>query len=350
LPPLQPFVFALLALGVCAWALPFIMRAARYWRIYDHPGALKIHREPIPRVGGVAMMAGLCACLVPVALPFLDKYGLCILAFLVVWLVGFIDDVRSLSPIIRLCTHLAAGALLWSAGWRLNWFSNVTLDLVATCLFVGFLINAINLFDGLDGLAAATSAVAAIGFLGLLSGSSTEPFATVVGWSLVGCCAGVLVQNFPPARVFMGDSGSTLLGVLLAFLSLEWVRVQPENHGLALPMILLSLPVADAALAIFRRLRGRKSPFDGDRRHFYDLLLQRGWAVRTVLLTLVGATGVFASSMWLSPSEPFAVHAAIVVFAIVLGVAQFLGSLRAEPRSSSADTGMVSTSLNSMAD
>jgi len=271
------------------------------------------------------MMAGLCACLVPATLAFPSGYGLCLLAIAAVWVVGLADDVVNLSPRIRLGIHLAAGVLLWIAGWRLHWTTNRMLDLLLTSIFVAFLINAMNLFDGMDGLAAGTTTIAAFGFLWL----PLDPYSKIVVWSLIGVCLGMLLANFPPASMFMGDSGSTLIGILLAFLTLDWIRIQPDTNNLLSPLVFISLPVADTLLAIVRRLRSRRSPFCGDRRHFYDLLLQRGWSVRSVLVASVGMTGVLVLMGGLSYGEQRISYVmAILTVGFLSFVAHVLGSLR----------------------
>jgi UDP-GlcNAc:undecaprenyl-phosphate GlcNAc-1-phosphate transferase len=283
------WLIGVLAFGVCVSTMPFLRRLAAHWHLYDYPGALKIHRSPIPRLGGVAMMLAVCACLLSVGARFVHEYSLCILAFCGVWAISFADDLRSLPPLLRLAVHLVAGALLWTAGWRLHWFSSAGVDLVATTVFVAFVINAMNLFDGLDGLAAGTSAIAAVGFLWLLTDSG-DPLGKIVAWTLAGVCFGMLVYNRPPATIFMGDSGSTLIGMLLAFLALDWIRIEPETHGVASPLLLISLPVGDAVVVILRRIRAGQSPFGGDRLHLYDLLSQHGWSAQAISITSMSIT------------------------------------------------------------
>src|SRR5262249_36507533 len=121
-----------------------------------------------------------------------------------------------------------------------------------------------------------------------------------VSWSLLGACLGFLAYNFPPARIFMGDSGSTVLGVLIAFLSLDFYRVHHHlgSHWL-LPLVFAALPLMDFFLAVIRRLRKRVSPFSGDRGHFYDLLLDRGWSSMHVALGAYAVTGGLLVVGWL---------------------------------------------------
>jgi UDP-GlcNAc:undecaprenyl-phosphate GlcNAc-1-phosphate transferase len=323
------FLFGLLALIVCTCAMPLARRIGRRWNLYDRPGPLKIHRVPVPRVGGIAMMAGLGASLL--LCPLAAGQIFAVAGFITVWVVSLVDDARGLSPYLRLGFHVVAGVLFWLGGWRLNWTGSTAVDLAFTCFLVAFLINAMNLFDGMDGLAAGTAAIMAIGFLALFSGTQAF-FSIVLAWALLGICAGVLVHNIPPARVFMGDAGSTLIGVLLAFLILDWVRVQPD-HNIVPPLLLVSVPVADAFLAAARRLRGRRSPFVGDRRHFYDLLVKQGWTLWGVLRLSWGVTAILGVVAWLSRGDARSLRtiaAACVVTAAFAAAAMLLGSLRGE--------------------
>jgi UDP-GlcNAc:undecaprenyl-phosphate GlcNAc-1-phosphate transferase len=211
--------------------------------------------------------------------------------------------------------HFAAGALLGSAGWRLHWFNSIALDVFMTSVFVAFILNALNLFDGLDGLVAGTSGMAAIGFLWLFA-ESGDVLGQIVAGGLVGVCFGMLVYNRPPATIFMGDSGSTLVGMVLAFLALNWIRVQPDSHGVASPLILISLPLCDAAVVIFRRIGSGKSPFGGDRLHLYDLLLERGWSAQNITVTSMSVTAAFLFVVWLSERQQYAAQVVVLLIFI----------------------------------
>ena len=325
--------------------LPIVKRLAQHFALYDAPGPLKIHQGSIPRLGGISMFAGFLAGSLIVYIPASRPTFLALVIFAIVWTVGLVDDIKPLGSFFRLCFHIAAGCALWLAGWRLQWFGSPLLDLVATCLFVAFLINAMNLLDGMDGLAAGTAAVVSLGFL-LISSSEANAVEITVASSLLGACIAMFFVNAPPAKMFMGDSGSTLLGIVLAFLSLNWVRAQSDPHSILIPLIFLSVPLADALLAILRRSRSHKLLFQGDRRHFYDLLLQRGWTVGRVLKLSIGITGILVFAGWLCAR---AVAGAWLTSLVVLGslaaCASLLGSLQSD--SKPIQTGRPETSLGS---
>jgi UDP-GlcNAc:undecaprenyl-phosphate/decaprenyl-phosphate GlcNAc-1-phosphate transferase len=313
--------------GAFAVSMVAIACARRYairQKLFDAPGDLKIHNHLIPRVGGAGMMAGLLAgfFLSMRHLPAKEWVGIGVV--IAIGLTGLADDLWNLGPGERLGIHLLGGMILWTSGWRLGLFETAPLDLVATCVIFAFVINAVNMLDGIDGLAAGVSAIGAAGFLAVLPFS---PGFTIAAITMT-VCAAMLLFNFPPASIFMGDSGSTLVGALLVLLSLEWIRTNPVHNSHLLPFLFLALPVADGAFAIVRRVRGRKSPFQGDRRHFYDLLHRRGLSNRAVLFAAYAASALLVFAGWYivarSANEP------LVIGGAGLGVccaAYFLGML-----------------------
>jgi UDP-GlcNAc:undecaprenyl-phosphate GlcNAc-1-phosphate transferase len=216
------------------------------------------------------------------------------------------------------------GAVLWCAGWQTDWFKAPMLDLAATCLVFAFFINAVNMLDGADGLAAG---IAAIGAIGLIIARGDSPSTLVMAGCLAAACTAMLLFNFPPASIFMGDSGSTLVGRLAGVLVLQTSPVEP-GFGQTLPLLaFFMLPLGDAGLAIVRRLRTRNSPLRGDRRHYYDLLLQRGWPIRSVLAVSYALTAVLVSTGLLCESGRVSALALTGAIGIgLLALALFLGS------------------------
>jgi len=302
--------------------------------IFDEPGPLKIHAQPIPRLGGVAIAlailgAGMIARPFPTtsAAPFIAALAL-------VWIAGLVDDLRGLSPVFRLAAQAAAGLLLWRAGWHVPGLGTGASSILATCLFVIVFANAFNFLDGSDGLAAGVAGIMALVYALTLAGAGPK-FASGVAWSLFGASAGFLVFNFPPAKIFMGDSGSTVLGFCVAFLALAFGRSSGDTTpSLIFPLLVAGLPLFDAGLAVVRRLRDGASPLYGDRRHFYDVLLARGWSPRKVALVSYLITASMGAIGWtglrLDPRGMLLLAA--LSFAALFVAAIRLGSLRAERR------------------
>jgi len=194
------------------------------------------------------------------------------------------------------------------------------------------LVEAINFLDGADGIAAGVAGIIAMVYA-VFPGGAGNPFASAIAFSVAGACAGFLAYNIP-AKIFLGDSGSTALGFAVAFLALDFWRSQPAAvtvPALLFPLLLCALPLLDAALAIIRRLRRLTSPLAGDRRHFTDLLLAREYSPVQVALFCYAISIAFAGISWrergMSPVEAIVVSAlsfaALAVVEIRLGSLQF---------------------------
>jgi UDP-GlcNAc:undecaprenyl-phosphate GlcNAc-1-phosphate transferase len=286
--------------------LPFILWFARRHELYDPPGPLKIHTTLTPRLGGVAITAGLAAGTTVSGVEPVGS-GMVSLSLLLVWGTGLIDDLFGLSTSIRLIIQATAGVFVWRAGWSVP-IGHAGWNLLATVLFIICFINALNMLDGADGLAAGVSSIVVIGFI-FLTSQYLDPWGRAVEFSLLGSCVGFLLFNFPPAKLFMGDSGSNVLGFVLAVLALNFYRRTSANYvSLLVPILFAGIPLLDAAFAVVRRLSRRLSPFAGDREHSFDLLLRFGWSARKVALALYALTaifviaGLFCEALWKSIS------------------------------------------------
>jgi UDP-GlcNAc:undecaprenyl-phosphate/decaprenyl-phosphate GlcNAc-1-phosphate transferase len=278
--------------------IPIVRRFCIRWGLYDLNGPLKIHVGAIPRLGGVAIILSLIAGVffnhqfdAMQASPFLIGLAL-------IWAVGFVDDIEGLSPILRLAFQIGGGVLLWYGGWRLPWFENPAINLAGVCLLAVVFTNAFNFLDGADGLCAGVTGIIAAGYI-FLPGVTLSALGLLVAWSLLGASFGFLCFNFPPdAKIFMGDSGSTVFGFCIAFLGLDFCRSNAANLNGAtalFPFMVAGPPLLDAALAVSRRLLGGGHLLHGDRRHFYDRLLGLGWTPRKVALTTYGLTAAICA-------------------------------------------------------
>lgn len=297
------WIAALTAFVACAIALPVIQALAARRNLYDQPGHLKIHNQPIVRLGGVGIMFGLVAGVYAAGAQTRDCWSQYFAALGLPWLISFVDDVRGLSPGIRLATQAGSALLLWHAGWRFELTGVVWFDALVTVCFVVLMINSFNMLDGMDGLAAGIGLIIAAGYIPLLAGFGQKN-SIVLAAAFTGSCLAFLMRNFPPARIYMGDCGSTVLGFVVASLSLSYAEgARAGMWSLLIPLLFAALPMLDAFCAIFRRLRSKTSPFLGDRNHFYDLLLKKGWSARKVALvsyavTLALVTIGFLQTRW----------------------------------------------------
>jgi UDP-GlcNAc:undecaprenyl-phosphate/decaprenyl-phosphate GlcNAc-1-phosphate transferase len=316
-----------------------------------------VHATPIPRLGGVAMLLGFIAALVVASrLPYLSQIfagsemkGVLIGA-VIVCAVGVLDDIRELDWLTKLAGQMLAAGVMAFQGVQLlslPLFGVTVLPtpllVTLTILIVVISINAVNFIDGLDGLAAGVVGIAGVAFFGysyLLSRTYDPPnvfsTATFITAALVGCCVGFLPHNFHPARLFMGDAGALLLGLLLAAATISMTgSIDPSlqlsgNASVAillpvvLPLAILSLPLLDVLLAVVRRTRAGRRPWHPDAEHLHHRMLQIGHThVRAVLLlylwaalVALGAVSFAYVDSWL----PLVVMAVIAASAMVLTI------------------------------
>jgi UDP-GlcNAc:undecaprenyl-phosphate/decaprenyl-phosphate GlcNAc-1-phosphate transferase len=258
--------------GVVALAVtPVAARVALRYGVLDHPGSLKVQQRPVPYLGGVAVFvaAGVAAVAGGIEALWLVPLALALI-------LGVIDDVKGLGARSRLGGEALIGLL---AGFIVP--APGPAGFVITALGVVGLINAVNLLDGLDGLASGVVCASAIGFAAL--GFDGRPLAL----GLAGGLAGFLVFNRPPARIYLGDGGSYLLGAALAMLAAGALHHESEPVYWIIVPLLVAVPLGDTAIAIIRRARAHRPIFSGDRSHVYDQLVDRGQTRGQATLTCI---------------------------------------------------------------
>jgi UDP-GlcNAc:undecaprenyl-phosphate GlcNAc-1-phosphate transferase len=276
--------------------VPIVTRLCVRWGLYDWPGPLKVHTQPIPRLGGIAVTFAIVGGVLLSSEFSGNGVLLLFAALLLICVVGAIDDICGLSAVVRLAAQLVAGAILWFGGGRLLILGTGVASLVASSVFAVVVINALNFLDGADGVASGVAGIIAVTY-GVLPWPTGDRLTPAVAWTLAGACVGFLLFNFPrakSAKIFLRDSGSTVFGLCVGFLSVSFCR-SPFTTGprMLFPLVVAGLPLIDTALAVIRRIRGRVSPLFGDRRHFYDLWRARGASERTVALVCYGVTALF---------------------------------------------------------
>jgi UDP-GlcNAc:undecaprenyl-phosphate GlcNAc-1-phosphate transferase len=306
-------VVAFAAAFVVALALtPVARRASFKLGVLDHPGPLKVQREPIAYLGGVAVFAAV-GVVVAVKQPlWLVPLGLAVA-------LGVADDIRSISPLARLAMQITVGVIAGIIEPTPGRFG-----LLGTVAIVVVLVNAVNLIDGMDGLAATVVAISAVGFA-VIAGDGAGPALAVCG-----ALVGFFVFNRPPARIYLGDGGSYLLGTMLALLAAHALSGHNRAAWIALPL-LVAVPLADTAVAIVRRRLAGRPVLAGDRSHVYDQLVDRGWPIVRVLL-LCGAVQIAATAAGLLSWHLEASGAAtvFVICAIAAGIAVWRSGFAAE--------------------
>ncbi len=329
--------------------VPFVLRLAQKFGALDQPGDRKIHKAAIPRLGGLAIFFGvmLGIILLNVLFPH-DLSGrlihILLLGVPVAFLIGFWDDLYALGSKRKFGAQVIVGLIVYYLGFRIeliflgtgHTLSLGVFSLPFTMLWIAGLMNAINLIDGMDGLAAGVSAVAftAIAFLAYLFDNNLVASVSLICAS---ACIGFLIFNFHPAKIFMGDCGSMLLGFLLSILSMS---IYPEKVGglpIYVPLLILAFPILDTFVAIVRRIIQatdfQKLNFtrehllssvfkrilsaDGD--HIHHRLLSRGLSQRQAAMVLYG----FSS---LSAAVAFVMLVLPVPFNWICGLVTILGA------------------------
>lgn len=344
---------------VTAVVTPLVGAMARRVGALDHPtGPRKVHRVPTPTLGGIAMLAGLLAAVAVAALlgdfqPLFattsEPIALLVGAVLIAG-VGLADDLIGLPPTVKLAGQLVAALAVVAFGVQLVHFwvpglqvvaLSPDLGLVLTVVALVAMINAVNLIDGLDGLAAGVVGIAAVAFFvfalrsagaGLVD--SIPTVAPLLAATVAGLCVGFLVHNVHPARIFMGDTGSMLLGLLLGVAGVSYVgRSTAPSYAdfygavpLIIPALVLAVPFLDTAFAVVRRLVRRQPITDADRGHLHHLLLAFGHSHRRAVgilwmwSALLCAVAIGPTFVPLSTLAPWAALAAVLgVVATVAG-------------------------------
>ena len=316
-----------------------------------------VHAVPTPRLGGVAMYAGVAAALVVAEnLPTMQRVAqsssaprAVLVAGGLICLLGMLDDRFTLDALTKLAGQTLAAGVLVLLGVQLllvpfvpgRGVISLSPDIAVplTVLLVLVTVNAVNFVDGLDGLAAGVVGIAGLAFfafsyqLSVVRDVDRADSPTLIAAVLVGACAGFLPHNFSPARIFMGDSGSMLLGLLLAAAAVSVTGQSDVGYDVSgsetvapalfapvlLPLVVLAVPLGDLVLAVVRRTRAGMSPFAADRGHLHHRLLDVGHSHRRAVLILYGWTALLAGSgVAVSFAPPAVVGGGLVAGVLVL--------------------------------
>ncbi|MEI6569335.1 MAG: MraY family glycosyltransferase [Verrucomicrobiota bacterium] len=341
---------AALAATLCFLITPIVRLMAMRAGVFVDPRKRDVHTVITPRWGGVSMWVAMSATFLVVShLPLVGKsFGReatgIFLAGTFIMALGALDDRYDLDAVTKFAGQALAGGILLVYGVQILWLPingiytlPPNIGQLLTIIFVMIVINAINFVDGLDGLATGIVAICAMAFFGfsyllaVVNGFNRAGAPSLITAVVVGMCIGFLPHNFHPAKIFMGDSGAMLLGLLLSAAAItltgEIDANSITNQGssstllpILLPFSILAIPLIDLGMAVVRRLRAGRSPFAADREHLHHRLLDMGISHRRTTVILYLWTAAFAiptvvasfTSAW---------------FALLVGVAIFAASL-----------------------
>lgn len=315
-----------------------VSRGGSRWLV-DAPNERSLHHRPVSRAGGVAILAGLAAGFT--VATFIEApaspYGWVLAGALVIGSISFADDVRPISPAVRILFHLAAAACVVPAGLVVErlvlpgtaFDLGMTAGAVLTVLFVTWVVNLYNFMDGMDGFA---GGMTAIGFTTLAVLCARQDASVLVAASLVVASAslGFLLFNFPPARIFMGDLGASLLGYLCAVLILSAER--SASVPLWISILVFSPFVIDASVTLVRRIIAGERPWRAHRSHFYQRLVQLGWGHRRTVVREYGLMLACAATAMLALRAPPGVQAGLLCAWTAVYVVLMLAITRLERR------------------
>ncbi|KLU66648.1 putative undecaprenyl-phosphate N-acetylglucosaminyl 1-phosphate transferase [Desulfosporosinus acididurans] len=319
------FALALVIAVVCT---PLTMKLAQKWGAIAYPGGRHVHKKPIPRLGGLALYAGFWLAAALTQKWDLSFWGL-FLGSTLIMVVGVCDDIWEIRPLVKLFWQIVSAALLFGFNFSMDFIS---LPIIGQINFTGFwlstigfalmlfwivgLVNTVNISDGLDGLAAGICFMAAL--LLFWSANRISSPAAHLTLALAGSLLGFLLFNFPPAKVFMGDSGSMFLGYIIGGLSIYGLLKTATILGVVFPLLVMGMPVTDLTFAIIRRKLRGQSVATADRGHLHHRLLDAGLTQRQAVLSMYGISACFGISAVLGAKGQWIMALAILILVFAL--------------------------------
>ena len=327
---------------------PYTMKLAHKIGAIDIPDKRKVHKKPIPRLGGLAIISGFIVSIIyllivlnienTIQLNGIEQYGIKLLGFfigiLILGITCFIDDSKNIPALLKLLAQVLAAIIVVMCGVKIDIIAipllekNINLSNIVSYIFtIGWIVgitNAINLIDGLDGLSSGISLISCISLLIIFATNGSSILSIILITALAGGIVGFLPFNFNPAKTFVGDVGSNFLGFSLAVISILGVAKTYTVLVLIAPLIVLGLPIFDTIFAIFRRIikgKSLKAVFKPDKGHLHHRLMAKGYTQKQAVLILYGLSatlGMFAiilldSGIWKALSFALLVVAIVAI-------------------------------------
>ena len=301
--PIQFQVIGMVAAALLAAALialvttPVVRSLAFKMRAVDVPkDNRRMHNHPIPRMGGLAIFLGFLFSVL-IFVPLTDELRGMLLGAVVIVVLGVLDDIYALPAMPKFLVQIGAALIAVLQGNVITHLSNPNLfsaspiwnlgvlSIPFSVLWIVAITNAVNLIDGLDGLACGVSAISSMTLL-VIALTVSEPQVALLMAALAGACLGFLPYNLNPAKIFMGDTGSTFLGYVLAVVSIQGLFKYATIISFAVPFLLMGLPIFDTCFAILRRVSHGQSPMAPDRGHIHHRLIDMGFTQKQAVAVL----------------------------------------------------------------
>jgi UDP-GlcNAc:undecaprenyl-phosphate/decaprenyl-phosphate GlcNAc-1-phosphate transferase len=295
-------------------AIPAIITVAESKKLFDIPDERKIHQAHIPSLGGLGIFAGfMLASLLSIRLGGATEFQYFLAAALVMFFLGLKDDILVISPIKKFIGQVLASFLIIYKGnvqiTSMHGFLGINelpemFGIMLTYFTIIVIINSFNLIDGIDGLAGTLGTISATIFGSYFLAAGMVPYA-VMAFALAGSLTAFLIFNYNPARIFMGDTGSMLIGLVNAILVVKFISVA-QTPGIDVPVFaapavgftVLLIPLLDTLRVFGIRIFHQRSPFIPDRNHIHHLMLDKGWSHNTITFTLGGFSIVFVAAAY----------------------------------------------------
>jgi len=292
-----------IAYVITFFLMPFIIRIARINKLFDLPDERKTHTYPVSSLGGVGIVSGLAISLLLVSDFKLEdaEFQYYLASFFIIFIIGVIDDIFVLRAWKKLLGQLLVASLVTVKAHllitNLQGFAGITeintaISYLLTFFTILLVINSFNLIDGVDGLAASLGLISSLAFGLFFYVNGNVPFA-ILGFVMSGSLLAFLMFNFPPAKIFMGDSGSMLIGLVNVILLIKFIQTAKDSPNypvtcpIAVGFAILLIPMLDVLRVFIIRLTKGVSPFAPDRNHLHHLLLNHGLSHTKVTTTLL---------------------------------------------------------------
>ena len=335
----------LTALVISFLATPVVKTFAYKVGAIDVPkDARRMHKVPIPRLGGLAIFIGFMVSIL-LFVKITPEMKSILLGAAIIVVLGVVDDIMALPAMLKFVVQIIAAAIPATHGVVIQAFSNPNifsknlywvlgwLSIPVTILWIVAITNAVNLIDGLDGLANGVSAISATTML-VIALLASEGQVAIVLAALAGACVGFMPYNMNPAKMFMGDTGATFLGYILATMSIQGLFKYYAVISFVVPFLILGLPIFDTAFAFIRRIAHGQSPMHADRSHIHHRLIDMGLNQKQAVATLYVISAILGLSAVVlttgGEQKAMLLFAALCIVAVVAARVVFPKELREE--------------------